>query len=127
MRGMKILQELPARCSCALCDDNCKCGDCSICSNVTLDSNMSKYAKRAAVAVCIFLALGGFVFFVPVVALGATPPVRETISVRVQTADNTTLPFASIGFCYLGVGAVLVHGVYYPSVALNQTARRTCK
>jgi hypothetical protein len=98
-----------------------------MCSNIALDSTMSRYAKRAAVSVCILLALGGFVFFVPVVALGATPPVTETISVRVQTAGNTTLPLASIGFCYLGVGAVLVHGVYYPSVALNQTSRRTCK
>jgi hypothetical protein len=88
---------------------------------------MSTYAKRAAAAVCIFLALGGFVFFVPVVALGATPPVTQTISLKVEAADNSSLPLGSIGFCYLGVGAVLVHGVYYPSVAVNQTGNRACK
>lgn len=71
--------------------------------------------------------LGGFVFFVPVVALGATPTISETFSVRVQPADNATLPMGSIAFCYFGLGAVLVHGIYYPSVALNQSSHRTCR
>ena len=124
---MKILQQLPARCACALCDVNCKCGDCNACSNAVLDGAMSTYAKRAAVAVCAFLTLGGFVFFVPVVAIGASPPMAQTISLKVETESNSTLPFGSIGFCYLGVGAVFVDGVYYPSVALNQTSVRACK
>jgi hypothetical protein len=79
------------------------------------------------VAVFTFLLLGGFVFLVPVVAMGATPPVSETISLRVQQADNSTRPMGSIGYCYLGVGAVLVHGVYYPAASQNLTAKRACK
>ena len=97
-----------------------------MCSNAVLDGQMSLYAKRAAAAVCVFLALGGFVFFVPVVAMGASPLVTKTISLRVGTADNLTQPLASIGFCYLGLGAVFANGTYYPSVALNQTDVRIC-
>ncbi len=65
-------------------------------------------------------------FFVPVMAMGASPPVAKAVSLRVQLADNATEPLGSIGLCYLGVGAVYIHGVYYPSVALNQTATRVC-
>jgi hypothetical protein len=82
------------------------------------------------VAAFVFLALGGFVFFVPFVpiaAVGATPPVAQNVGLKVQAANNATLPLGSIGFCYLGVGAVLYHGFYYPTVALNQTAKRACK
>jgi hypothetical protein len=88
---------------------------------------MSTYAKRGAAAVCVLLALGGFVFFVPVVAIGTVPTVTQTIFLKVEAADNSTLPLGSIGFCYLGVGAVFSQGVYYPSVALNQTSRHICK
>jgi hypothetical protein len=91
---------------------------------------MSRYAKEAAVAACVFLALGWFVFFVPfvpVVAVGATPLATQTVYLRVQTADNATRPLGSIGYCYLGVGAVLYRGNYYPSVALNETGIRVCK
>lgn len=77
-------------------------------------------------AACVFLALGSFVFFMPVVAIGATPTVTQSISLKVETADNSTQPLGSIGFCYLGVGAILVHGVYYPSVTENQTTKRAC-
>ncbi len=93
---------------------------------MALDSAVSGYAKKVALATCVFLALGGFVFFVPVVAIGATPSVTQTVSLKVQTLGNGTLPLGSIGYCYLGVGAVLVHGVYYPSVALNDSSRRVC-
>lgn len=123
---MRILQQLPASCACPECDSGCQCGDCGVCSNESLDSAVSTYAKRIGVAACVFLALGGFVFFMPVVAIGATPPVTQSISVKVETADNSTQPLGSIGFCYLGVGAVLVHGVYYPSVTENLTTKRAC-
>ncbi len=123
---MKILQQLPARCPCPECDAGCQCGDCSTCSNAALDRAVTGYAKRVAVALCVFLAFGGFVFFVPVMAMGASPPVTRAVSLRVQLADNATEPLGSIGFCYLGVGALYIHGVYYPSVALNQTATRIC-
>jgi hypothetical protein len=79
------------------------------------------------VLACIVLFVGGFVFFVPVVALGATPTITEGISVRVQPAGNTALSMGSIAFCFFGHGAVLVHGTYYPSVALNQSSRRVCR
>ncbi len=121
---MKILQELPRSCSCPECDAGCQCGDCSVCSNLALDGAISRYAKTLALAAFLLLVLGGFVFFVPVVAIGATPPVTQTVSLRVQTVDSAVRPLGSIGYCYLGVGAVLVQGVYYPSVALNQSSSR---
>lgn len=124
---MKIFQELPARCSCPMCGQGCQCGDCTVCSNAALDKTVMRYAKGVAVAACIFLFLGGFVFLVPVVALGAAPTVTEQISLRVQPDDNLTRPLGSIGYCYLGIGAVLVHGIYYPSAYQNVSSKRICK
>jgi hypothetical protein len=124
---MKIAQELPSGCSCALCRTGCLCGDCAACSNPALDKEIVRFAKLLSVAVCVILFVGGFVFFVPVVALGATPTVTETVSFRVQPPENGTLPMGSIAFCVFGQGAVLVRGIYYPSVMLNQSARRVCR
>ena len=98
-----------------------------MCSNATLDSLIPRNAKRLSALACIIIFVGGFVFFVPVVALGATPTISEAVSVRVQPAENTTLPMGSIAFCFFGYGAVLIHGIYYPSVALNQSSRRACR
>ncbi len=124
---MKIFQELPASCSCTVCGPGCQCGDCTACSNAALDHQVMGYAKGLTIAACAILFLGGFVFLVPVVAMGATPTVTETISLRVQPADNSTRPLGSIGYCYLGVGAVLVKGVYYPSANQNLTTTQACK
>ena len=124
---MKIFQEVPAMCSCAVCGPGCQCGDCVKCSNTALDREVTHYAKGLGAALCIFLFLGGFVFLVPVVAIGATPPVTQTISIRIQRADNSSLPLGSIGYCYLGVWAVIVHGVYYPSESQNLSAKHVCK
>ena len=124
---MKISQELPSKCVCALCGPGCLCGDCSSCSNPALDREIVTFAKRLSVVACIILFVGGFVFFVPVVSLGATPTITETVSFRVQPAENATLPMASIAFCYFGQGAVLVRGVYYPSATLNLSSRRMCR
>ena len=126
-RGLKVFQELPSRCTCAVCGPGCQCGDCATCSNAALDATVTHYAKGLVVGVCVFLFLGGFVFLVPVMAMGATPNVTEPFSLRVQPADNSTRPLGSIGFCYLGLGAVLVHGVYYPAAQQNLTAKRVCK
>ncbi len=123
---MKILQQLPARCSCAVCDGGCQCGDCVACSNTALDRNISRNLKRFAIAACVVMISAGFVFFVPVVALAATPTVTQTVSLRVDSADNGTLRLGSIGYCYLGMGAVFVHGAYYPAAALNQSTSRVC-
>ena len=124
---MKISQQLPARCSCSLCGAGCLCGDCSGCSNPALDREIVKFAKTLSVLACGILLIGVFVFFVPVVALGATPTVTETVSFRVQPPENATIPMGSIAFCVFGQGAVLLRGVYYPSVMLNQTSRRMCR
>lgn len=124
---MKILQQLPARCSCEVCDAGCKCGDCVACSNTALDRTISTNAKRFAMAACLVLISAGFVFFVPVVTLAATPTMTQTVSLRLEPADNATLHLGSIGYCYLGMGAVFVHGAYYPTVALNESVRRVCK
>jgi len=72
------------------------------------------------------LVLGGFVFFAPVVTLGATPAVPQRAALRFQQSNNATSPMGSISFCLFGEGAVLVNGSYYPSVALNGSTRRVC-
>jgi hypothetical protein len=123
---MRIFQQLSARCSCAVCRPGCLCGDCSACSNAALDRIIVKNAKRISALACLAIILGGFVFFAPVVTLGATPRVTETFSLKFQPSNNATLPMGSISFCLLGEGAVLVNGSYYPSVALNQSSRRVC-
>ena len=124
---MKILQELQASCACALCDTRCRCGDCLACSNAATSEFNSRTTRRLSIAAGLLLVLGGFVYFVPVVTLGATPVVTETISLEVQPAGNSTHPLGSVGYCYLGIGAVLVHGAYYPAVPLNQSARHICQ
>jgi len=124
---MRILEQLPTRCSCPVCHQGCLCGDCSGCSNATLDRMILRNAKRLSVIACVILFVGGFVFFVPVVAMGATPTITEAVSVRLQPAGGTALPMGSIAFCLFGHGAVLVDGSYYPSIAQNQSSRRACR
>ena len=123
---MKILQQLPTSCSCALCQVGCQCGDCRGCSNPTLDRALERNARRITAVACVILFLGGFVSLVPVVALGANPTVTETFSVKLPPSDNSTTPLGSLAFCYFGQGAVIVHGAYYPSVEQNSTTLRFC-
>ncbi len=123
---MKIFQQLTASCSCAVCRPGCLCGDCAACSNAALDRIMLRNAKRISALACLVIVLGGFVFFAPVVTLGATPTVTETFALKFQPSDNATSPMGSISFCLFGEGALLVNGSYYPSVALNQSAKRIC-
>lgn len=119
---MKVFQELSATCSCSVCKPGCLCGDCRACSNPSLDSAMLRNAKRLSALAVLAMVLCGFVYFAPVVTLGATPTVTETISMRFQQPNNNgTLPMGSISFCLFGDGAVLINGTYYPAVALNQT------
>lgn len=124
---MKILQELPVKCECALCDAGCLCGDCDACSRPGPTGRAYRAAKSLSIAACLLLLSAGFVFFAPVVALGATPTVTETFSLKFQGSGNSTQPLGSIGFCYLGDGAVLINGTYYPSVSMNQSARQICQ
>jgi hypothetical protein len=63
------------------------------------------------------------VFFVPVVNLKETPTMTNTFSLKVQASDRPTQPVGSISFCLFGEGAVLMHGAYYPSVALNRSSK----
>ena len=124
---MKVFQQLSAACSCTVCKVGCLCGDCKACSNPSLDSSMLRNAKRLSALVVLAMVLGGFVYFAPVVTLGATPTVTETISMRFQQpSSNGTLPMGSISFCLFGDGAVLINGTYYPAVALNLTQNRVC-
>ena len=124
---MKLFQQLSASCSCTVCKPGCLCGDCKACSNPTLDSSILTNAKRISALAVLAVVLGGFVYFAPVVTLGATPTVSETISMRFQqSGNNGTLPMGSISFCLFGDGAVLINGTYYPAVALNQSQSRVC-
>ena len=124
---MKVFQQLSARCSCTVCKTGCLCGDCKACSNPSLDSSILKNAKRLSALAVLAVVLGGFVYFAPVVTLGATPTVTETISMRFQqSGSNATSPMGSISFCLFGDGAVLINGTYYPAVALNQSVGRFC-
>ncbi len=125
-RKMRVFQELSARCSCEVCTEGCLCGDCVRCSNPALDRAMVRSAKTISAIACLAIILGGFVFFAPVVTLGQTPTVTETVSVRVQQPLNATAPMGSISFCLFGEGAVLFNGTYYPSAALNQNETRIC-
>ena len=122
---MRVFQQLSAHCSCAVCKAGCLCGDCAACSNPTLDRSMLRNAKRLSALAVLAMVLGGFVYFAPVVTLGATPTVTETVSMRFQS-NNATSPMGSISFCLFGDGAVLVNGTYFPNVALNQTGTRYC-
>ena len=124
---MRVFQELAVSCSCSVCKPGCLCGDCKACSNSTLDSAMLRNAKRLSALAVLALVLGGFVFFAPVVTLGATPTVTETVSMRFQQSNyNGTLPLGSISLCLFGDGAVLLNGTYYPTVASNQTQGAIC-
>jgi hypothetical protein len=123
---MKVFQQLASTCSCAFCQQGCLCGDCAGCSNKALDRAILRNAKRLSALACLLVVLGSFVFFVPVVTLGATPTITETFSVRVQPAQNVTSTMGSISLCLFGQGAVLVHGAYYPDVAVNQSAKHVC-
>jgi hypothetical protein len=124
---VKVFQQLSASCSCTVCKAGCLCGDCKACSNSSLDSSILTNAKRLSALAVLAVVLGGFVYFAPVVTLGATPTVTETISMRVQqSGSNGTLPMGSISFCLFGDGAVLINGTYYPAVSLNLTQSQVC-
>jgi len=124
---VKVFQQLSVSCSCSVCKEGCLCGDCKACSNPSLDSSMLRNAKRLSALAVLAMVLGGFVYFAPVVTLGATPAVTETISMRLQqSSSNGTAPMGSISFCLFGDGAVLLNGTYYPAVALNQTQSSIC-
>ena len=109
-----------------MCEPGCLCGDCAACSNPSLDRAMSRNAKTISAIACLAIVLGGFVFFAPVVTLGQTPTVTETVSLRLQQAVNSTAPMGSISFCLFGEGAVLINGTYYPSAALNASDTQIC-
>ena len=87
---------------------------------------MLKTAKGVSALFVLAVVLGGFVYFAPVVSLGATPTVTETFSMRVPQPTNATAPMGSISFCLFGNGAVLVNGTYYPNVEASQTGTRAC-
>lgn len=91
-----------------------------------LDNAMQKTLKRVSALLVLAIVLGGFVYFAPVVTLGATPTVTETFSMKVPQPTNATVPMGSISFCLFGDGAVLLNGTYYPNVAQNQTADSPC-
>ena len=87
---------------------------------------MLRTAKGVSALFMLAVILGGFVYFAPVVSLGATPTVTETFSMRVPQPTNATAPLGSISFCLFGNGAVLVNGTYYPNVEVNQTVAHAC-
>jgi hypothetical protein len=87
---------------------------------------MLRNARRISALFTLAIVLGGFVFFAPVVTLGATPTVTETFSLRIRSSNNAQSPMGSISLCLLGDGAVLINGIYYPSVALNQSVKPVC-
>ncbi len=71
--------------------------------------------KRTAYLACIFLMIGGFMFFAPVVNLRTAAPVTTgVISIKIDSNETTTGSLCSIAFCYGHVGAVYEGGVYYP-------------
>ena len=123
---MKVFQKLSARCTCPVCGAGCMCGDCLACSNPSFDRAVLKTAKRVSALAVLAIVLGGFVYFAPVVTLGATPVMTETISMQLQQPSNATAPLGSISLCLFGDGAVLVNGTYYPTVATNQTGNNLC-
>ena len=97
-----------------------------MCSNPTLDRAMIRNIKRISALACVALFLGGFIYFVPVVNLKASPTVTEAVSIKVNQGENAPTPMGSIAYCYFGQGAVLTRGFYYPSADLNQSSRRVC-
>ncbi len=110
-----IFQKPPSKCGCPYCDSGCLCGDCSACTNIAADRLFVRNAKRAAVLCCLFLVVGGFMFFAPVVSLGSEAPLTTGVpSFRIQTSETSTAELCSITFCYLGAGAVYANGTYYP-------------
>ncbi len=124
---MKMFQELKARCSCEVCKAGCMCGDCARCSNPVYDRMLMRNVKRISALACLAIILGGFVYFAPVVTLGATPTVTETFSMKVRQSGSPSAPMGSISFCLFGDGAVLLNDTYYPTVAADQNASRLCK
>ena len=123
---MRVFQQLSARCSCSVCKAGCLCGDCIACSNPSLDRAMLRNARRISALAVLAMVLGGFVYFAPVVTLGATPTMTETFSMKLQPPDAPSSPMGSISFCLFGDGAVLLNGTYYPDVAVNQTGSSVC-
>jgi hypothetical protein len=119
---VKLFQTLPSKCSCALCDAGCYCGDCANCMDRTSDAVFVRNVKIVAVICFVLLTVGGFMTFAPVVSVAAATDATVSLgpSVRVQTTNETT-PLGSITFCYLGQGAVLVNGTYYPDAIQNGT------
>lgn len=109
-----------------MCRAGCMCGDCLACSNPSFERAVLRTAKRVSALAMLAIILGGFVYFAPVVSLGATPTMTETFSMQVQQPGNATVPMGSISFCLFGDGAVLINGTYYPTVATNQTESSLC-
>jgi hypothetical protein len=94
------------------------CGDCNTCTNAAADMIFTRNIKRVSVLACLFLMVGGFMFFAPVVSLpsvgSAQPVTTGVISIKIQTTETASTDFCSITFCYLGQGAAYARGVYYP-------------
>ncbi|MGA2665720.1 MAG: hypothetical protein ABSF83_12345 [Nitrososphaerales archaeon] len=115
-----IFQKTPAKCGCSMCDTGCLCGDCSGCSNALSDRMFLRNVKRASILCVLLLAIGGFMFFAPVVpvvsSLGSIAPVTTGVpSFRIQTTEtSSTAELCSITYCYLGQGAIYTNGTYYP-------------
>jgi hypothetical protein len=103
-----IFQELPLRCGC--CGTYpCLCGDCSGCSNVVSEKHFLRNAKRFSILFCILAVAIGFLVFAPVVTI--------------QT-NAAIVGMGSVTFCYLGQGALLVNGEYYPyNSSMTSTVR----
>lgn len=98
---MLIFQKVPSRCRCWYCSKGgfrCLCGDCAGCLDVTSERVFLRNAKRISVICCCFIVAVSFVLFAPVMTVQATPMAG----------------LGSISFCYLGQGALLVNGTYYP-------------
>ncbi|MGP8057427.1 MAG: hypothetical protein ACLP9K_07510 [Nitrososphaerales archaeon] len=93
-----IFQEIPLRCECCGAYP-CLCGDCSGCSNGVDERHFLRNVKRFSILFCILAVAVGFLVFAPVVTI--------------QT-NAATVGMGSVTFCYLGQGALLVHGDYYP-------------
>src|SRR5208337_4405029 len=93
-----IFQKLPLRCECCGAY-SCLCGDCSGCTNVVSERSILRNIKRLSILFCILALAVGFMVFAPVITI--------------QT-NASSVGMGSVTFCYLGQGALLVHGDYYP-------------
>gem|GEM_PF-1910388 len=93
-----IFQEPPLRCECCGAYP-CLCGDCSGCSDVVSERLFLRNVKRLSILGCILAVVIGFMIFAPVITI---------------QANASSVGMGSVTFCYLGQGALLLHGEYYP-------------